>query len=180
MEHITEREALGELLDRQAISDCLLRYARGVDRVDEELIRSAYWEDAHDSHGAFNGGPEEFLAWFIPNQPEREVAQHFLMNQFVELRGDEADAETYFVSVAKKYGSGDIETVGGRYVDLFAKRQGEWRIQTRLVLLEWQCLGDASGMAQRLSRSHRGSRDLNDPCYSSPVSPRFEVRTSPV
>jgi hypothetical protein len=33
----------------------MLREARGVDRRDEELIRSAYWGDAHDSHGQLNG-----------------------------------------------------------------------------------------------------------------------------
>lgn len=175
-----DNDMLTALIDRQAISDCLFRYARGVDRADEELIRSAFWEDAHDSHGAVNGSPEEFLAWFIPNQPAREVAQHFLMNQSTELHGDRADTETYFISVAKHYGSEGIETVGGRYVDLFEKRQGEWRIKTRLVLLEWQCWGDASQMGERLSRSHHGSRDRNDPSYSRPVQPRFGLQNSTV
>jgi hypothetical protein len=39
-----------QLADRKAIRHCLLRYARGVDRIDEDLLRSVYWEDATDEH----------------------------------------------------------------------------------------------------------------------------------
>ena len=44
--------ALQSLLDREAIRDCLLRYCRGIDRCDEEALRSAYWEDATDCHAS--------------------------------------------------------------------------------------------------------------------------------
>jgi SnoaL-like domain len=33
---------VAELLDRAAIQDVLLRYCRGADRCDEELIRSGF------------------------------------------------------------------------------------------------------------------------------------------
>ena len=46
---------LQNLLDRQAILDCLNRYNRGVDRCDEELLLSAYHEDATECHGTFTG-----------------------------------------------------------------------------------------------------------------------------
>jgi hypothetical protein len=167
-----DEEVLVALVDRQSIWDCMLRYARGVDRVDEQLIRSAFWEDAHDAHGGVNGPPGDFLAWFLPNQPAREVAQHIVTNHRVELHGDHADTETYFVSVAKKFGSGTLEQVGGRYLDLFEKRGSEWRIKDRLVLLEWQCVGDASQMAERLSAANRGSRDKNDPSYTRAIHGR--------
>lgn len=162
-----------KLLDRQAIWDCLLRYTRGVDRLDEDLIRSAFWEDAHDSHGQLNGSPEEFIATWMPTQGKRESCQHFVTNHTVELAGsDAADTETYFLVSIKNYGSTTLELVGGRYMDRFEKREDEWRIKTRLVVLDWQCVADASEMAERLSRSHQGSRDRNDPSYERPVRPR--------
>ena len=34
------------MLARQDISDCIMRYARGIDRGDEALLLSCYWEDA--------------------------------------------------------------------------------------------------------------------------------------
>lgn len=157
--------AVDALLTKDAIYDCLARYARGVDRVDAELISSAFWPDAHDAHGAMNGTPAEFISWFVPTQGEREVAQHFLMNQLVELRGEQADVETYFISVAKRYDQTEIEMVGGRYIDTFERRSHEWRIKNRVVLLDWQSKGDASTMSERLSRSHRGLRNASDPSY---------------
>jgi hypothetical protein len=160
------------LLDRQAIWDCLMRYTRGVDRLDEELIRSAFWEDAHDSHGQIDGSPENFIAKWMPTQATREACQHSVSNHSVEINGDFADAETYFQVAIKNVGSDVLELVGGRYLDRFERRNGEWRIKTRLVVLDWQCLADASKMEKRLSRSHRGSRDRNDPSYERPVRPR--------
>ena len=37
---------LQELLDKQALYEVVARYCRGVDRADEELVRSAYHPDA--------------------------------------------------------------------------------------------------------------------------------------
>jgi hypothetical protein len=167
--------AIDALLDRQAIWDCMLRYARGVDRLDEQLIRSSYWADAHDSHGQLNGSLEDFLVGWLPGQEEREVAHHMLGNHQVELVGDSAHVETYFISASKGVDSTTLELVAGRYEDRFEKRAGEWRIATRLVLLDWQCTTDASGMAKRLARSHRGSRGPQDPSYERPVRLRHRV-----
>ena len=41
------------LLDREAIREAMGRYCRGIDRLDVDLIRSAYHEDAFDDHGPF-------------------------------------------------------------------------------------------------------------------------------
>jgi hypothetical protein len=156
---------IAELLDRKDIYDCLARYARGVDRVDEQLIRSAFWEDAHDTHGQVSGSVDDFLDWFLPRQATREAAQHILANHSATLAGDTAHTETYFISVAKQDGSDQLEQVGGRYLDVFSRRDGDWRIQRRLVLLDWQGVSDASGMASRLALSQRGTRNQSDPSH---------------
>ena len=54
------------LLDKEAIRDCLYRYCRGIDRADEAILRSAYWPDAHDRHGAYVGDVEGFFAQALP------------------------------------------------------------------------------------------------------------------
>ena len=38
--------AMQELVDREAIRECLYRYCRGIDRLDEAALRSSYWPDA--------------------------------------------------------------------------------------------------------------------------------------
>src|SRR5690606_8703026 len=46
--------ALQAALDREAIHTVLMRYCRGVDRLDRDLIASVYHPDAYDHHGPSN------------------------------------------------------------------------------------------------------------------------------
>ena len=45
------------LLARQDIHDVMMRYARGIDRGDEALLLSCYWDDAIEVHGPAYNGP---------------------------------------------------------------------------------------------------------------------------
>jgi hypothetical protein len=145
-----------------------------VDRLDADLVRSAFWPDAHDAHGATNGTVEDFLAAWLPTQGKREAGQHIIANHAVSFDGpDAADTETYLVVAVKDHGSAALELMGGRYIDRFEKRGGEWRIKTRLALLDWHCVTDAAGMEERLRGGYRGSRDGTDPSYERPVRPRW-------
>jgi hypothetical protein len=154
------------LLDRQTIWDCLMRYTGEVDRLDAELIRSAYWPDAFDSHGALSGTPEQFIAKLFSTQTTREAGQHFVGNHAVQLHGDRADVETYFLSSAKTADSSVLRLVADRYLDRFERRDDEWRIKDRVVVLDWQCDADASEMAEVLSGRIHGLRNRDDPSYS--------------
>jgi hypothetical protein len=165
--------SVAQLLARQEITDCLMRYCRGVDRADEELIRSAYWPDAHDAHGEWNGPIDAFVGGWLPRQGRREVCQHFVTNLTFVFDDEGADVESYFLSAAKAHDSDDLLLVAGRYCDRFTERGGEWRIQTRLVLQDWLTSTDASSMAGILAATaHRGARDRTDPSYAHPVPTR--------
>src|SRR5579872_4652425 len=52
---------LEHVADRQEIYDCLVRFCRGVDRFDRELMMSAFHPDAIDDHGPFVGTPEQLF-----------------------------------------------------------------------------------------------------------------------
>lgn len=53
---------LETVIARQDINDCIMRYARGIDRGDADLLLSCYWEDAHEIHGpAYNGPAVPYL-----------------------------------------------------------------------------------------------------------------------
>jgi hypothetical protein len=39
-----------QLADREAIKHCVLRYCRGLDRLDEAMLREVYWPEAIDDH----------------------------------------------------------------------------------------------------------------------------------
>ncbi len=50
-----------QLLAIEACREAARRYSRGVDRLDRDEMRSAYWPDAIDEHGVFVGNAWEFV-----------------------------------------------------------------------------------------------------------------------
>jgi len=129
-----------ELADREAIRECLYRYSRGVDRLDAEMLRSAYWPDCIDEHLNFKGNAEEFIAWSFPIMGSMDQTMHIIGNVLMTLRGDTADVESYFYGIHRinTPDGGKSDVLGaGRYVDNFEKRDDEWRIAKRLVVTDW-------------------------------------------
>jgi hypothetical protein len=161
---------LAQLIDRQEIMDCLHRYTRGVDRVDQELIRSAFHPDAIDYHGPVTGTVEDFLAYWLPLQPPREVSQHYIANTTIDLDGDIAHVETYFTYYHKAFGAPEMTLSGGRYADRFERRDGDWRIALRVVIREWSMVADGSRTTEYLAVVSRGRKDRTDPTYMRPLT----------
>ncbi|HVX23719.1 MAG TPA: nuclear transport factor 2 family protein [Acidimicrobiales bacterium] len=168
-------DPVAELVAREAIRDCLLRYARGCDRVDAELIASAFHDDAVDHHGPVNGSPADFLDWWLPQQDGRESTQHYLMNSAIEVDGDQAHAETYYLCVIKLKGRTAASVFGGRYVDRFERRAAGWRIAVRVVTADWTAEMDGSATGALLSSSP-GRRSRDDPSYDRPLLRRSMKR----
>lgn len=127
-----------ELVDREAIRDCLARYSRGVDRFDPDMLRSIYWPDAIDDHGDMKGNVEQFIAWIEPLLRQGGPFIHMTGNSLIRIDGDVARVETYFWSVLTSPGaSGRDYVTSGRYLDRFERRGDEWRIAARLVATDW-------------------------------------------
>lgn len=163
---------LAALLDKDAVVDCNARYARGLDRLDLDLYRSAFHDDALDCRGGQPKTPEEFLEAFLPVQPTRKVTQHLLTTQSIELDGDTAHGETYYVAAVQHEGDADVALHGGRYVDRFERRDGVWRMSVKVVIPEWHVLAPAAVGSAVLARARFGSRSADDPSYERPLQPR--------
>jgi hypothetical protein len=163
--------AVQALLDKEAIRECFLRYMRGIDRLDVELIKSAFHRDAIDNHTReVRGSIGDMLAWWLPQQPEREATQHFVTNQTIDLDGDIAHVESYFFVFIKQKAQETGSLVGGRYADRFERRDGAWKIALRVVIPEWLADADARN-TQWVSQSGAapGTRDASDPSYQRPL-----------
>ena len=125
---------------REAIRDCLHRYCRGIDRADKAMLQSAYWPDAVDDHVLYNGNAYDFIDWCVPLLAQVEFSQHMLGNITIEIDGDAANVETYYHAYERRRrASGEPYEmfVGGRYLDKFARRDGEWRILHRTCMWDW-------------------------------------------
>ena len=133
--------ALRLMLDKQEIHEVMMRYCRAIDRMDEELLRSVYHPDAIDNHGLFNGAAADFIPWCMKQLGEAYIAtQHVVSNELIEVQGDKAYCEFYFVAHHRYERKGEPRSMaaGGRYVDRFERRQGQWRIAERTVVVDWQ------------------------------------------
>jgi hypothetical protein len=129
---------LQALLDREAIRDCLLRYCRGIDRADEAALRSAYWDDATDCHGAWNGSAAGFIAQALARLRQGGRRVHQVTGIAIELHGDVAAVESSFFALqAPAHAPGQETFLCGRYVDRFERRGGAWRIAARTVVYDW-------------------------------------------
>jgi hypothetical protein len=164
---------LREAKDRQEINDCLLRYTRGVDRHDEELMRSAYHTDAVDEHGVATGGPDEFCAWAIGYHAENQRQHHHVItNTLLDLDGDAAHGETYYMFWADNR-VGPPTLSFGRYVDRFERRDGVWGIVRRVCLNEQTTLlGDIEMPAEfvaLMNSTGPATRDRDDISYDRPL-----------
>ena len=167
-------DALQRLADRADIVDCLHRYARGMDRLDRDLARSAYHEDAVDDHAAYVGDVEGFLDWSFAYHRTQLRHQHYVTNHHIELDGDVAHVESYYLFVATvPEPEPTVLTYGGRYVDRFERRGGRWAIAARACLPEWRVEQPVPspqvGSEDAPVRHNPVSRDRTDTSYLRPL-----------
>lgn len=154
------------LLDRQAISDLIALYSRGLDRIDEATLRSIYHEDAIEDRGEglFIGRAQDWVDWTLTVLPLFSATQHGILQSLIDVEGDIAYGETYFqayhrfadtsgenpdanafrlataedVSDELVWPEGDTEVIlAGRYLDRFEKRRGIWKIAYRKMICDW-------------------------------------------
>jgi hypothetical protein len=158
-----------EWRDRQAIYDVMLRYCRGIDRLDPELVASAYHPGAIDHHTGFDGPVEAYVVWVERGLRRLGGTMHMLANHSVELRGDRAVAETYGQAVHWPDDSEeqiDSFTTGFRYIDELAHRDGRWAITERWAVREWQHSNVVATLPTRSTvAGPAGRRDGQDPLY---------------
>ncbi len=128
---------LEQLLARQDILDCLIRFSRGMDRFDRELFLSAFHPDAVIAAGEFVGGPEEIYGWARDLHEQGQSATHHnLLNHSCEFDGDTAHTETYYLFVGRNRDETNW-LAGGRYIDRLQRRDGTWKIALRTNAIEW-------------------------------------------
>jgi SnoaL-like domain len=160
------------LLDKQSIYEVLVTYCRGVDRCDEDLIRSAFHDDSYDDHGYWKG-PGHELAPFLADRLRNanSATTHSLTNVLIEVDGDLARSEAHVHATLIRAGSdpAEVDVVGARYLDRFARRAGTWRIEHRTVVLDWHKteVWPASAPAVPTDGFVRGARCPDDPSYAA-------------
>ena len=164
-------EEVRYLRDSEAIRQAMYAYARGVDRGDAELLAPAFHDDAYDDHGNFKGDKMTALAHLKRSAEAKETTASFhqLGNILIDLKGDEADVETYFMASQRREYDGKTYTRmrAGRYLDHFVRRDGKWRVLKRRVIDDWSRLDEVVATAREVGPDNNlGTRDRSDLSYT--------------
>jgi hypothetical protein len=126
-----------EMKDRQQILDCIMRYCRGIDRLDRAMLLSAYHPDAVDDHGTFVGPVGKFADYvFALHTAHQQRTQHHITNHRCEIAGAEAHTESYYIFRSLNKAPPLYTTASGRYLDRLEKRDGKWGIVDRICLVD--------------------------------------------
>lgn len=175
---------LEQFEDREAIVDGLQRYIRGIDRHDKELVRSVFWPEAKIDLGT-PMGREEYVDREEASLATYAAHQHHITGQTFDIQGNRAHVESYvfFIAVPRDT-SGD--TVGpatpgralttqktqlgsGRYLELWEKRGGEWKILIREYVHDLNTFSESDDYCAR--RPCLGRWDKKDLSYQRPLQP---------
>ena len=152
----------------EEIRDLMARYCRGVDRMDADLIASAYHPDAIDEHGVTQFTGETVGPGIVDLLRSARFSMHHVTNQAIQLHDDDhAGCETYYEvwqTIPDEGGGEQLLHVLGRYIDRLERRGGEWRIAHRLVIVEILRRLPLDG-TEFLATRH-ACRDRTDPSYA--------------
>ncbi|MDX1733463.1 MAG: nuclear transport factor 2 family protein [Halioglobus sp.] len=132
-------DRIEEYLAKQEIYELSCKYMRGLDRHDEVLLKSVFWEDAWCDYGFTKGPAMEFAEFCMSALKDHAANHHMIGNVLVDVEGDEAFGEVYFNAYHKVEGEAGFEDIiiAGRYLDRYEKRDGVWKFAYRSEVVDF-------------------------------------------
>jgi len=132
-------DRLETLLAKQDIYELSCKYMRGLDRLDEALLVSVFFDDAWCDYGFTSGSAAQFVHYCITALRSHAANQHMIGNVLIDVEGDEAFGEVYFNAYHKVEGEHGFEDIiiAGRYLDRYERRNGIWKFAYRSERVDW-------------------------------------------
>ncbi|MFW0785199.1 nuclear transport factor 2 family protein [Gordonia sp. CPCC 206044] len=132
---------IAELHAKQAITEVLYRYCRGMDRMDREIAETVWHPGGTADYGPATGTSTatEFLDFVFGYHASMQAHSHTISNLLINVDegGGEARSEAY-VSIWLRTLPTDGKVTDlfhrGRYLDRFTRREGDWRIDHRIFV----------------------------------------------
>ena len=117
--------------EKDAIRELMSRYCHALDACRFGEVASLFAEDGvwTTTYGNARGRTqiETLLASVVPKPGEGPQRKHYITNIIVTLAGeDRANARSDYL-VIRESPAGLIPVMGGTYLDMFVKREGEWQ-----------------------------------------------------
>jgi len=152
------------LLDKQAIMEQIYNYGRSMDRLDVELGKAVFHPEAPADYGEmYRGTGYGFVEFALKSHLNFLVHSHQFSNILIQVDGNTARSETYGdVNLRYRDDKGVVHDMRnlGRYVDVWEKRDGTWRILDRKYIHDMDHTRPATTQYPTMSK-----RDKTDACY---------------
>jgi hypothetical protein len=162
---------LQEMLDHYEITKTLKEYCHGCDRCDEPRMASVYAQDGWDDHGHRRAPGLEYARLMTAEVLETTDSMYHLLGQSqIQVTGDDAGAETYFLAVARttrEDGTQMCNQLGGRFIDRLVREDGRWRIKHRTVMHDWSISLPIEQDWTADAGLREGARSDDDPSFSA-------------
>jgi hypothetical protein len=135
-----DEAAIQRVLDEADIRAVTMRYGRGCDRLDFDLVRSCFTDDALVDYGFYQGPVDGFIELIRPLLSNDTATTHQMCNQeFDHVSPQLVFVETMAIARHRqppRDGAPLRDAIAyGTYCDRFENRDGDWRIAERLLLL---------------------------------------------
>jgi len=161
--------SVADLVAKQAITEVIYRYCRGLDRMDREMALSIWHDDGTADYGEYyRGTGAGFVEWVWGSHASFERHSHQITNILIELRDENHAVSEAYVTAALRQRTADGQVVDitsrGRYVDRWSCRNGRWAIDHRINVGDIQTVRtSAADVADDSASTAR--RDRDDPSY---------------
>ncbi|MEM1051977.1 MAG: nuclear transport factor 2 family protein [Pseudomonadota bacterium] len=173
------------LEDREAIRDLINAYAHAIDRRRWDIMENLFHGDATFGFGSVSGDWRGFVEQARAIIDPCLATQHQLGQVQFGFEGNTlCHTETYMTAmhtIPAGYPIAEVfpdkgrvysAVIAGRYVDLFEKRGGQWRIAHRTGLYDWREFRELEGVdLSEMPVGSCGYHDDRDP--STPVVARW-------
>jgi hypothetical protein len=163
--------AVAELVAKQAITEVIYGYCRGLDRMDRELARRTWHDDGTADYGPmFQGTGVEFVDWVWTAHEAFAAHSHQVTNVLIQVDvGAERAVSESYVTVALRLPPDDgnmADIVGrGRYLDRWSRRDGRWAVDHRQYVDDFQALYPVAVTEITDMAAATGRRGPEDPSY---------------
>ncbi len=137
---LAERD-VQDAIDRQAVSDLLVRYAHALDGRDWPTVAACFALDAVFVHpGGRADGPAAIVARARAALAPLDASQHLIGSVLVTVDGDTARAMCYFHAqhVRARAPEGGLYVIAGTYRDRLRRQPDGWAITERVQEYTWR------------------------------------------
>ena len=160
-----------ELAAKQAITEVLHRYCRGLDRMDREMAESVWHPGGTADYGPmYQGTGTGFLDWVWGAHEALARHSHMVSNALidVDVSAGTAASETYISVWLRTFPHDGVVTDlfgRGRYVDRWSRRDGTWAIDHRRYVDDLQRAQQSPATSLTDGSTATGRRDRTDPSF---------------